>query len=122
MTLKAFDLPRQSIEAPSQCGFHPFGIIRRQIGRKRRLYDKRLWHALAVGVVGELTGQLRWQAEWVLGPHQIMSEINAIPGIHGRLARHAGYLPAQSTGTLHAIVRLFVGERELGDWRGSFGC
>ena len=58
----------------------------------------------------------------MLGPHQLISEINAITGIHGRLAGHAGCLPAQNAGTLHLIVRLFVGERELGDRRGSFGC
>jgi hypothetical protein len=51
----------------------------------------------------------------VLGPHQLISEINAIAGIHGYLAGHAGCLPAQNAGTLYLIVGLFVGERELGD-------
>jgi len=57
----------------------------------------------------------------MLGPHQVISESDPIVRIHGCLAGNAGCLPAQDAGTLNLVVRLFVGEHEFKDWRGSFG-
>ena len=97
-------------------GFHPVGVVRRQIGRKCRLDDQRLRHALAVGIVGELTGEIRRQTEGVLGAHA--SKVHAVAGIDARPAAPAWHLPAQALARCSLVVRLVVGELELADSAG----
>lgn len=66
---EALDLSRHAIEPPRERGFQSVGAIRRQVRGERRLYHKRLRHAFARRVVGELAGEIGRQAEGVFGAH-----------------------------------------------------
>ena len=116
--LETFDLPRQPIEPAAKRCLHPLGIVRRKKRRKRGLDDKSLRHALAVGVVGELAGEIRWQAERVLGSHGLLSKIDAIARIHRRLSRETAGLPSQDS-SAHAPHRRTL--RRKGEFRRRLG-
>src|SRR6185437_12972936 len=85
MTLEPLDLTRESVQTTAKRPLQPLGSIRRQEGRKSRLHDQRLRDALAQSVVGELAGQIGWQAKGVLGPHLPALEIESVARIHRRL-------------------------------------
>ena len=84
MTFEPLDLSGESVQATAKRPLQSLGAIRRQERGKGGFDDKGLRHALARGVVGKLARQVGRQAEGVLGAHCL--EVDAVAGIHGRLA------------------------------------
>ena len=88
------DLPRHAIEPPGESGFQPVGAVGRQMRGQRRLHHERLRDPLAIGVVGKLAGEIRRQAESVLGahvrlqPHVVGRIERDLPGDRANLALH----------------------------------
>ena len=86
MALDTLEMPGHPIEPPREGCFEPVGTVRRQMRGERRLHDQGLRHALAGGVIGQLDGEVWWQPEGMLGPHESHSQI--VGAIERRLARH----------------------------------
>ena len=107
MTFQPFDLSGQPVETPTECRFHPLGIIRRQIQGERGFDDERLRHAFAVSIVGKLAGEVPWQTKGVFGSHRSTLEFDAVAGIHRSLAREAANLATQDA-RLHSFIVRFL--------------
>ena len=69
MPFEAFDLARHTVEATRQGRFETFGAIRRKVRGERRLDNERLGDVLPRSIIGELSREIRRQAERVLGAH-----------------------------------------------------
>jgi hypothetical protein len=59
---------------------HPLRIVRRQIRGERRFNHQRLRHALAIGVIGELTGEIGREAKGMLRSHRCSQSCMPSPG------------------------------------------
>jgi hypothetical protein len=67
--LDAFQVPRHAIEPSRERGLQPIGAVGRQMRSERRLDDKRLRHALASRIIGQLSSEIGRKAKGVLGTH-----------------------------------------------------
>ncbi len=63
MPLDPLQVACDAVEAASERGLQAIGTIGRQMRGERGFDDERLRHALTIGVVSELAGEVRWQAE-----------------------------------------------------------
>jgi hypothetical protein len=84
--LDPLQVARDAIKPPCKSGLQPIGAVGRQMRGERRFDDERLRHPLTIGVVGELAGEVRRQAEGVLRPHARSSSVTLSQSWHRSIA------------------------------------
>jgi len=110
----ALQVARDAIKPACESGLQPIGAVGRQVRGERRFDDERLRHTLTIGVVGELAGEVRRQAEGVLRPHA-RSHSKIVGAIERRLARGGAEVALHDPLALRLVVRLVIQRCEFLD-------
>ena len=112
MPLDPLQVARDAIKPACERGLEAIGAVGRQVRGERRLDDERLRHALSIGVISELAGEVRWQAEGVLCPHA-PSHPEIVGAVERGLARGGAEVALHDALALHLVVRLVVWRLEF---------
>ena len=113
MPFESLDLAGHAVKPSRQRRFQPIGPVRREMRGERGFDDKRLRHVLARSVIGEPAGELRRQAERVLGAHARGSEAHIVGWIEARLAGDAAGAALKDSQALRFVVAFVISRIEL---------
>ena len=113
MAFEPLDPAAHAVEPPRQGRFQSIGAIRREMRGERGLDDERLGYTLARGVIRELAGEVRRQAECMLRAHLL--EAHIVRGIETRLARDVACAALKGAEAYSIVVALLIRLVELMD-------
>jgi|SRR5580704_11625290 hypothetical protein len=113
MAFEALDAAADAVEPPRQRGLQSIGAVRREMRGERRFDDERLGYLLVRGIIRELAGEVRRQAECMLRAHLL--EAHIVRGIETRLARDVACAALKGAEAYSIVVALLIRLVELMD-------
>jgi len=116
MAFEALDAAADAVEPPRQRGLQSIGAVRREMRGERRFDDERLGYLLVRGIIRELAGEVRRQAECMLRAHLL--EAHIVRGIETRLARDVACAALKGAEAYSIVVALLIRLVELMDRSG----
>ena len=114
MPFDPLQVARDAVKPACKSGLQAIGAVGRQMRGERRFDDERLRHTLTIGVVSELAGEVRRQAEGVLCPHT-HSHPEIVGAVERGLARGGAEVALHDALALHLVVRLVLQRLEFLD-------
>jgi hypothetical protein len=114
MAFDPLQVARDAIKPACKSGLQAVGAVGRQVRGERRFDDERLRYALTIGVVGELAGEGRRQAEGVFRPHA-RSHPEIVGAAERGLARGGAEVALHAALALDLVVGLVLQRLEFLD-------